>query len=123
MLKASQRLQRTHCASSFSKTRNRIGAQPTGMLKPLVTNSWMLASTGRSRLFPVPDVWSTQLHCALFAVQVQLWERCGLVMWRGRPRPRESALECLIYLAEDGSGLVAVFTSTCRRLAGSMPSG
>src|SRR5216684_3255142 len=84
MLKAFQRLQRAHCASSLL----RFGAQSAGMLKPLnSTSTWMLAGGGKSRFFlkPKKSTLKSRILC-LFAVQAQV--EVGPT-WRGCPHLRE----------------------------------
>jgi hypothetical protein len=47
----------------------RIRAQPAGMLKPPVTNKLDARRLQKVSLFLMPDLRSSQLHCALFPVQ------------------------------------------------------
>jgi len=91
MLKASQRLQRAHCASSFSKTRNPNRRPVRGDVEATCYKYMDARRRRKESLFLTPNSCSIQLHCALFAVRGQGWPGAQ-VMWRGRPRRRVSAI-------------------------------
>ena len=82
MLKAFQRLQRAHCASSYF----RLGAQSAGMLKPLnSTNTWMLVGSGKSRFLPRPsDIQRSSILCPVYDASASL----ARPVWRGHSCPR-----------------------------------
>jgi hypothetical protein len=86
MLKASQRLQRAHCGSSFSKTRNPNRRPVRGDVEATCYKYMDARGRRKESLFLTPNSCSIQLHCALFAVRGQGWPGTQ-VMWRGRPSP------------------------------------
>ena len=91
MLKASQRLQRAHCGSSFSKTRNPNHRPVRGDVEATYYKYMDARRRRKESLFLTPNSCGIQLHCALFAVRGQGWPGAQ-VMWRGRPRSRVRAI-------------------------------
>jgi hypothetical protein len=69
MLKASQQLQRAHCVSSFSKTRNPNRRPVRGDVEATCYKYMDARRRRKESLFLTPNSSSIQLHCALFAVQ------------------------------------------------------
>src|SRR5215470_8978511 len=85
-------------------------AQPAGMLKPLAANKLDARILPKESRFSASEAPSNQHYSALSRDQAQLG-------WHESPR------RPYLSLPREGSGLVAAFTSTCKRLAGFTPGG